>query len=214
MKTFIPNTLQEAIQYFSDPEICIHTLAAMRWPHGVECPACGCKEHYYLKSQRRWKCKDCWKQFSAKLGTVMEDSPIPLQKWLPALWLLVNCKNGISSYELGKDLHVSQKSAWFMLQRLRLVLQDGSLMKLSSSGTPVEVDETFIGGKARNMHKAKRLRLSGSRGLQGGNAKTSRHGHVATRRQGQSPSHSRQVQIRNAEDHPRSRRNRRAHYDR
>jgi len=172
MKTFIPNTLQEAIQYFSDPEICIHTLAAMRWPHGVECPACGCKEHYYLKSQRRWKCKDCWKQFSAKLGTVMEDSPIPLQKWLPALWLLVNCKNGISSYELGKDLHVSQKSAWFMLQRLRLVLQDGSLMKLSSSGTPVEVDETFIGGKARNMHKAKRLRLSGSRGLQGGNAKT------------------------------------------
>ncbi|MGA2373232.1 MAG: IS1595 family transposase [Candidatus Korobacteraceae bacterium] len=173
MKTFIPNTLQEAIQYFSDPEVCIQTLAAMRWPNGVECPACGCKEHYYLKTQRRWKCRDCWKQFSAKLGTVMEDSPIPLQKWLPALWLLINCKNGISSYELGKDLKVSQKSAWFMLQRLRLVLQDGSLVKLPSSGAPVEIDETFIGGKARNMHKSKRQRLSKQAGgLTGGNAKS------------------------------------------
>ncbi len=172
MNVLIPNTLQEAIQYFSDAEVCNQTLAAMRWPNGVECPACGHKEHYYLKSQRRWKCKECWKQFSAKLGTVMEDSPIPLQKWLPALWLLVNCKNGISSYELGKDLHISQKSAWFMLQRLRLVLQDGSLAKLGGNGGPVEVDETFIGGKARNMHKEKRLRMGGARGLKGGNAKT------------------------------------------
>jgi transposase-like protein len=167
-----PKTLQEAIQYFSDPEVCIQTVAAMRWPDGPVCPACGHKEHYYLKSQRRWKCKECWKQFSVKLGTVFEESPIGLDKWLVALWLLTNCKNGVSSYELGKDLGISQKSAWFVLQRLRLALQDGSIMKLRPDGGPVEVDETFIGGKARNMHKSKRLRLSGNRGLQGGNAKT------------------------------------------
>jgi transposase-like protein len=167
-----PQTLQEAIQYYSDEQVCIDAVAKMRWPDGPVCPACGHKEHYYLKTQRRWKCKDCHKQFTVKLGTVFEESPISLTKWLPALWMLISCKNGVSSYEISRSLGVSQKAGWFMLQRLRLALQDGSLTKLGGGSAPVQVDETFIGGKARNMHKAKRQRLSrDAGGLQGGNGK-------------------------------------------
>lgn len=152
-----PKTLQQAIQHYSDEQVCIDAVAKMRWPNGVPvCPACGHKDHYYLASQKRWKCKECYKQFTVKLGTVFEDSPISLTKWLPALWMLCNCKNGISSYELARDLGVSQKAGWFMLQRLRLALQDGFFgSKLSGE---VEVDETFIGGKARNMHVSERKR--------------------------------------------------------
>src|SRR5216684_4055598 len=137
-------TLQEAIQYFSDEQVCIDELAKMRWPKGVECPACSAKEPYWIKTQKRWKCRDCRRQFSVKLGTIFEDSPISLQKWLPAMWLLVNCKNGVSSYEIHRALGVTQKTAWFMLQRLRLALQgnDGGFLH-----GEVEVDETFIGGK-------------------------------------------------------------------
>jgi transposase-like protein len=153
-------TLQDAIKYFSDEQVCIEAVAKLRWPNGPVCPACGHKEHYYLKSQRRWKCKECHKQFTVKLGTIFEDSPIPLQKWLPALWLLVNCRNGVSSYEISRDLGVSQKAGWFMLQRLRLALQENSIVKLGGpEGKHVEVDETFIGGKARNMHKSRRQRM-------------------------------------------------------
>jgi transposase-like protein len=166
-----PKTLQQAIRYFTDEQVCIDTVAAIRWPDGAECPACGHKEHYYLKTQKRWKCKECYKQFTVKLGTIFEDSPLGLDKWLAALWMLVNCKNGISSYEVGKAIGVTQKSAWFMLHRLRFALQSGSLTKLGGSGSPVEVDETFIGGKARNMHRAKRERLSRDGGMQGGSGK-------------------------------------------
>ena len=167
-----PKTLQQAIRYFSDEQVCIDTVAALRWPDGPVCPACEHKEHYYLKTQRRWKCKECYKQFTVKLGTIFEDSPIPLDKWLTALWMLVNCRNGVSSYEIARTIEVTQKSAWFLLQRLRLALQTGSIMKLGGSGTPVEVDETFIGGKARNMHKSKRLRVGHGIGMQGGHGKT------------------------------------------
>ena len=167
-----PETLQRAIQHFSDEQVCIDTVARLRWPNGPECPACGHKEHYYLKTQKRWKCKECYKQFTVKLGTIFEDSPIPLQKWLPALWMLVNCRNGVSSYEIARDLGVSQKAGWFMLQRLRLALQNNSLVKLGGpDSTPVEADETFIGGKARNMHKSKRERISRYGGMQGGSGK-------------------------------------------
>jgi transposase-like protein len=121
-----PKTLQAAIKHYSDEQVCIDAVARLRWPTGPACPACGHKEHYYLKTQKRWKCKECYKQFTVKLGTVFEDSPISLTKWLPALWMLCNCKNGISSYELSRALGVGQKAAWFMLQRLRLALQDGS----------------------------------------------------------------------------------------
>jgi transposase-like protein len=148
-----PKTLQQAIRYFSDEQVCIDTIAELRWPNGPVCPKCNHAEHYYLATQKRWKCRKCAKQFSVKLGTIFEDSPIPLDKWLVALWMLVNCKNGISSYEVGRDLGITQKSAWFVLHRLRLALQNGSVVKLGGDGTEVEVDETFIGGKARNMHK-------------------------------------------------------------
>jgi transposase-like protein len=166
-----PKTLQDAIKYFADEQTCIDTVAALRWPDGPACPACGHKEHYYLKTQKRWKCKECTKQFSVKLGTIFEDSPISLDKWLVALWMLVNCKNGISSYEVARDLGITQKSAWFVLHRLRLALQSGHMMKLGGGNVPVEADETFIGGKARFMHKSKRQRMSSKGGLQGGSGK-------------------------------------------
>ncbi len=124
--TGIPQTLQEAIQYFSDEQVCIDAVAMLRWPDGPRCPDChldDAKNPYYLKTQKRWKCRTCRRQFSVKVGTIFEESPIPLQKWLPALWMLVNCKNGVSSYEIHRDLGVSQKTAWFMLHRLRVVLK-------------------------------------------------------------------------------------------
>ena len=154
-----PNTLQQAIKYFADEDVCIRVVAEMRWPYGVECPACGHKEHYHLKKQRRWKCKDCHRQFSVKLGTIFEDSPIPLDKWLVALWMLVNCRNGVSSYEVHRAIGVTQKSAWFVLHRLRLAMQNKSIGKLSGE---VEADETYIGGRARNMHYEKRKRMTSS----------------------------------------------------
>ena len=149
-----PSTLVEAIRYFSDEDVCVRTLAATRWPDGViGCPSCGNTSHYYLASRRVWKCKACAKQFSIKVGTIMEDSPISLTKWLPAIWLITNAKNGISSYEIHRALGVTQKTAWFMLHRIRLALKQGTFDKLGGKNGPeVEVDETFIGGRARNMH--------------------------------------------------------------
>lgn len=156
-----PKTLQQAIRHFADEQVCIDTVAALRWPDGPECPACEHKEHYYLKTQKRWKCKECYKQFTVKLGTIFEDSPLSLDKWLCALWMLVNDKNGISSYEVGKAIGVTQKSAWFMLHRLRAALADGTLAKkLGGTGGEVEVDETFVGGKTKNMHKRRRVEIN------------------------------------------------------
>lgn len=154
-----PKTLQQAIRHFSDEQTCIDTVAALRWPDGPECPACGHKEHYYLRTQRRWKCKDCYKQFTVKLGTIFEDSPIPLDKWLVALWMLVSCKNGVSSYEIASTIGITQKSAWFVMHRLRLALKNKSLLKLGSEGGPVEADETFVGPDPRKMHKSRRARI-------------------------------------------------------
>src|SRR5438128_3624946 len=151
-----PITLREAILFFADYENCRKAVEAIRWPDGVvRCPTCGSEHVTYLASQRRYKCygKHPKAQFSLKVGTIFEDSAIGLEKWLPALWLLTNCKNGISSYELGRALGVTQKTAWFMLHRIRLAVQDGSICSFAGN---VEVDETFIGGKSRNMHKAKR----------------------------------------------------------
>jgi transposase-like protein len=156
-----PKTLLEAIQYFSDEQVGIDAVAMMRWPQGVRCGYCDSDKPYYLKTQKRWKCRSCRKQFSVKVNSIFEDSPISLKKWLPALWLIVNCKNGISSYEIARDLGVTQKSAWFMLQRLRLALRARDFSyKMGGEGNGVEVDETFIGGRPANMHKSRRLRIA------------------------------------------------------
>jgi transposase-like protein len=160
----VPPTLVEAVRYFADPDICVRFVAAVRWPNGPECPACQGKEHFYLKTRRVWKCKGCKKQFSVKVGTIFEDSAVALDKWLIAFWMLVNCKNGVSSYEIKRDVKVTQRTAWFMLQRLRLATQTKSFVKLSGD---VEVDESFIGGRARNMHADRRAQKISGTGPEG-----------------------------------------------
>ena len=165
----IPQTLTEAVRYYSDEQVCIDTVAAMRWADGKPtCPKCGVVEgerkHYWIKTQKRWKCYSCRKQFSVKVDSVFEDSPLGLDKWLIAMWMLVSCKNGVSSYEIASNLGITQKSAWHLLHRIRLVLQGEDGGKL---GGCVEVDETFIGGKARNMHVAKRKQVIQGRGPTG-----------------------------------------------
>ena len=153
MRYHLPETLQEAVIYFSDKQACHDFMVALRWPDGVTCPRCGSAKHSFISTRYTWQCKGCKKQFSTKVGTIFEDSPIGLEKWFVAMWLIVNCKNGISSYELARDLGVTQKTAWFMLHRIRLAMQDAGGGMLSGE---IEVDETYIGGKARNMHAAKR----------------------------------------------------------
>ena len=158
-----PKTLQQAIVYFSDPQRCFDYAVSLRWPDGkVTCPRCGSDKHYLIKTRRIWLCRGCDKQFSVKVGTIFEDSPLSLDKWMTAFWMLVNCKNGVSSMEIHRTLGITQKSAWFMLQRLRLALQEKSFVKLGGPGSEVEVDETFIGGKARNMHKIRRDKMKNS----------------------------------------------------
>ena len=154
-----PKTLQEAIIHFADFENCKTFMVDLRWPDGVvKCPRCGSEKVTWLANPRVWKCygKHESPTFSLKTGTIFEESAIPLQKWIPAVWLLVTCKNGISSYEVGRDLGISQKSAWHLMHRIRFALHAGSFDKMLSGH--VEADETLIGGKARNMHIAQRRR--------------------------------------------------------
>lgn len=160
-----PKTLQQAIVYFANPDNCLNYLVARRWPNGVVCPTCGAKGIGFIASRRVWQCKSRHPkaQFSIKVGTIFEDSALPLDKWLLAMWMVANCKNGVSSYEIHRATGITQKSAWFMLHRIRLALQDCSGGKL---GGDVEVDETYIGGKARFMHATKKKRVL--KGKQGG----------------------------------------------
>ena len=155
-----PKTLHDAIRYFSTGDNALNFMVSLRWPAGVVCPRCGSKEVRFLKSRKIWECSECesLRQFSVKVGTVIEDSPISLDKWLCAFWLIANAKNGISSYELHRSLGVTQKTAWFMLHRIRLAMQSGSIEKFSGR---VEADETYIGAKARFMHKNKRTGKTG-----------------------------------------------------
>src|SRR6266446_1422814 len=153
-----PKTLLEAVSYFSNPENAFQFFVAVRWPNGVHCPRCGSDKVTFLENAHVWKCRTphAKQKFSAKVGTIFEDSPIGLEKWLPAMWLAANCKNGISSYELHRAIGVTQKTAWFMLQRIRLAMQSGTMDKMRGR---VEADETFIGAKARNIHRSKRKHL-------------------------------------------------------
>jgi transposase-like protein len=158
MELKTPKTLMEAIRYFADPAIAEAYMVSKRWPDGVKCPHCGSTKVYRLEKQRRWKCanKHPLRQFTVKVGTVMEDSPLPLDKWLCATWMIVNAKNGISSYEIHRGLGITQKSAWFLDHRIRLALKAGTFEKLSGT---VEADESYVGGKVGNMKKAKQAAL-------------------------------------------------------
>jgi transposase-like protein len=151
-----PHTLQEAVVYFSDPDRAFQYALNLRWPNGVvACPRCGSEKHSFIKTRRIWFCSGCKKQFTLKVGTIFEDSPLGLDKWMCAYWMLCNCKNGVSSCELARSIGVTQKSAWHMLHRIRKTLHEESAIMLSGE---VEADETFIGGKARNMHLSKKAR--------------------------------------------------------
>jgi transposase-like protein len=158
-KSAFPTTLVEAIRYFADSEVAHDFVVTMRWPNGVRCPRCGSEHVSFTAGRRIWTCKDCRKkqpkncQFSVRVGTIMEDSPIGIDKWLVSMWLILSAKNGISSYELSKAVGVTQKSAWFLAHRIRLAFHNGSIEKMKGQ---VEADETYIGAKARNMHRNKR----------------------------------------------------------
>ncbi|HRV81336.1 MAG: IS1595 family transposase [Planctomycetes bacterium] len=157
-----PETLLEAVTYFADADVAFEFVKSLRWSDGPICPGCDSDSVAQLSTRKTFKCRSCKKQFSIKVGTIFEDSPISLSKWLPAMWLIVNCKNGVSSYELARAIKVTQKTAWFMLHRIRLAMQSDDFMM---SGE-VEVDETFIGGLARNMHADKRrAKIKGTGGM-------------------------------------------------
>jgi IS1 family transposase len=150
-------TLQQAIIYFSNPNHCFNYFTSKRWANGVICPTCGRNDVSFLANQKKWQCKSSHKQrqFSIKVGTIFEDSPLGLDKWLVAIWMITNCKNGVSSYEVHRAIGVTQKTAWFMVHRIRVAMEIGSFEKLSGT---IECDETYIGGDAKNMHSKERKR--------------------------------------------------------
>ena len=162
----LPKTLIEAVRYFSNPDNCREYLVARRWPNGVTCPTCGSKSVYFDSSRNGWECKTRHpkRKFTLKTGTIFEDSPLGLDKWLPTVWMIANCKNGVSSWEIHRAIGVTQKTAWFMLHRIRLAMQDDDGGKL---GGDVEIDETYIGGAVRFMHKARREKVGPGRSMEG-----------------------------------------------
>jgi hypothetical protein len=153
-----PKTLLEAIRHFADPDVTHNLMVSLRWPHGVHCPTCGRTDVRFISTRRIWECKEKHprRQFSSKIGTIFEDSPLGLEKWFAGIWMVANCKNGISSYEMARDLGITQKSAWFMDHRIRLAMKAGSIMKMDGE---IEADESFIGGLAKNMHEKKRKHI-------------------------------------------------------
>lgn len=165
-----PRTLQEAIFYFADPDTALKTMVELRWPTGVCCPTCGRDDVRFLATRRIWECKASHpkRQFSAKVGTIFEDSALGLDKWFIAIWMVANCKNGVSSYEVHRAIGVTQKSAWHMLHRIRLAMETGSFLKGPGDA---EADETFVGGLARNMSKARKKKtIGGTGGIASGKA--------------------------------------------
>ncbi|MDB5034781.1 MAG: unclassified family transposase [Chlorobi bacterium] len=163
-ENYTPRTLQEAIVHYSNPDNALAFMIRLRWPDGITCPRCGSCEHSFLTTRRVWKCKGCKKQFSVKVGTIFEDSPLGLNTWLAAVWLITNAKNGVSSCEIARALGITQKSAWFVLHRIRIAMETGTIEKLKGQ---VEADETYIGGKYGNMHRIKRAQKEQGRGAVG-----------------------------------------------
>ena len=161
-----PKTLVEAIRHFADPDVTLATMVELRWPTGVHCPTCGRTDVRFLATRRMWECKEKHprKQFSARVGTIFEDSPLSLDKWFVAIWMIANCKNGVSSYEIHRALGVTQKTAWFMLHRIRLAMQTGSFIR---SAGEFEADETFVGGKSKNMSPSRRAKTIPGSGVAG-----------------------------------------------
>jgi transposase-like protein len=155
MDTEFPQTLIEAVRHFADRQVSFDFMVKLRWPDKIKCPRCQCEDVSFIATRKIWKCKECKtkNQFSVRVGTIFEDSALPLDKWLAAIWMIANAKNGISSYELHRALGVTQKTAWFILQRIRLAMQTGTFEKLAGE---IEADETYIGGKVRNMHVAQK----------------------------------------------------------
>jgi transposase-like protein len=153
-----PKTLLEAIKHFADPNVAHETMVSLRWPDGVHCPTCGRADVRFISTRRMWECKEKHprRQFSSKVGTIFEDSPLGLDKWFAAIWMVANCKNGISSYEMARDLGITQKSAWFMDHRIRLAMKAGSILKMEGE---CEADESFIGGLAKNMHEKRKKHI-------------------------------------------------------
>lgn len=161
-----PRTLIEAVRYFSDPDVALAHMVELRWPNGVHCPTCGRTDVRFIPTRRIWECKEkhAKRQFSAKVGTIFEDSAIALDKWFIAIWQVANCKNGISSYEMSRALGVTQKTAWHMNHRIRLAMKLGTIEKLTGE---VEADESYIGGKAANRHKGDPKNAPGTAGKVG-----------------------------------------------
>ena len=156
----LPNTLLEAMVFFSDPDRTFQYAVRLRWPNGkVSCPRCGSEQHSFISTRKLWFCKGCKKQFTVKVRTIFEDSALGMDKWMIAVWMIANCKIGISSYEIARALGITQKSAWFMLHRIRLAMHKKDTVKLGGPGQEVEVDEAFIGGAARFMHADKRRKF-------------------------------------------------------
>ena len=162
-----PHTLQQAIVYFSDPARVFQYALSLRWPDGlVTCPRCGSEKHSFVKTRRLWHCKGCKKQFTLKVGTIFEDSPITLDKWMTAMWMLANCRNGVSSYEIHRTIGVTQKTAWFMLHRIREAMKNDKSMEFGSAdGGEVEADEAYVGAKAKNMHYSRKLKIQQAQNL-------------------------------------------------
>lgn len=172
MRESFPQTLVEAVRYFANPDNAFNFLVDLRWPNGVKCPRCQSEKVMPIATRKTWECKCCTekKQFSVRVGSIFEDSPLSLDKWLVTIWLIANAKNGISSYEVHRAIGVTQKTAWFMLQRIRLALQVGTFEKMKGA---VESDETYIGGLSKNMHvKRRKKAIKGT----GGASKAIVHG--------------------------------------
>jgi transposase-like protein len=161
-----PKTLTEAILHFADADVTLKTMVELRWPNGVCCPTCSRDDVKFIPTRRLWECKGqhARKQFSAKVGTIFEDSPLGLDKWFAAIWLIANCKNGVSSYEIHRGIGVTQKTAWFMLHRIRLAMETGTFLK---SGGEFEADETFVGGRSKNMSTTRRTKTIKGSGVAG-----------------------------------------------